>query len=260
MRKTQVITAVVAALAIAVSGALPAAAGMMWSTFLGGSGIDEVDAVTSDVAGNIYVVGTTNSTNFPTTGEAFRSTAGGYGDVVVAKLSHDGRTLMWSALLGGSSAEVGRAIALDGSGNVYVTGLTASRDFTVTPGAFRTTHGGWYDGFVTKLTQAGGALVYSTFLGSSGLDSPTAIQVDGSGNAVVAGFTSSYGFPVTLGAVKPARRPIWGDAADGFITKLNASGSGLVYSTFIGTDNSMDVISGLALDSSGQPIVTGWTY
>jgi len=234
--------------------------GVQWSTFLGGSSADNVYGMTTDGSGNIYVVGATGSSDFPTTPGAYQGVFQSTNDVVVTKLSSDGATAMWSTYLAGSGNDDGRAIAVDASGNVYVAGNTGSTNFPVTPGAHRTTHaGGLSDGFVAKISSTGSSLVYCTFVGGNWDDNPRALAVDGSGNAIIAGSTNSLDYPVTSGVVKPVRNPSIVDGADGFLTKVNSNGSGLVWSTFFGSDGGTDNIFALALDSSGRPTVVGWT-
>jgi cold shock CspA family protein len=123
---------------------------------------------------------------------------------------------------------------VDGSGYAYVTGWTFSTDYDVTPGAFQTTNGGRADVFVTKLNETGTALVYSTYIGGSGNDEGYAIAVDGSGNAYVTGGTFSTDYDVTPGAFQTTNE----GGQDVFVTKLNATGTALVYSTYIGGSRS----------------------
>lgn len=252
------------ALALLATAMLPglahAAPGLQWSTFVGGSNSENSYGVTTDGNGDIYVVGSTGSTNYPTTpgvvGPAYVST----NDVVVTKLKSDGTTVLWSTYLAGSGNDDGKAIAVDAAGYVYVAGNTASTNFPVTAGAHRTTHaGGISDGFVAKLSPSGTQVIWCTYLGGNWDDYPRGMAVDGSGNVVVAGSTNSLDYPVTAGVVKPVRNPSLVDGADGFITKLNSSGTGLVWSTFFGSDGGTDNIFGIALDSSGRPTVVGWT-
>lgn len=247
-------------------GALPLATppaqagGLAWSTFLGGASTDSPYGVTVDAAGDIYVVGTTASVDFPITPGTIQTNAAVPTDVVVTKLRGDGATVLWSTYLGGSASEDGRAIAVDSYGNVYVTGNTRSADFPVTAGAFRTTYGGGIsDAFVAKISPDGRRLLYSTYLGGDWDDYPRAIAVDGAGNAYVAGSTNSIDFPVTAGVVKPVRNPSITDGADGFVTKMNAAGSGVVWSTYFGSSGGTDNIFGLAVDGQGRPTLVGWT-
>jgi len=237
----------------------PAWAGLNWSTFLGGSADDYAYAVTHDASGDIYVAGTTASADFPTTAGVFQRTHAAYSDVFVARLRGDGSTVVWSTLIGGGGPENAMSVAVDGSGNVYVTGNTSSRDFPVSSGAFQTTFaGGQYDGFVAKFSPTG-ARVYSTYLGGNQDDVPLAVAVDAAGNAYVAGLAVSTNFPTTSGAVKRTHAGVFPDAGDGFVTKLNATGTALVYSTYLGTEGGTDEVFGLALDSNGRATVVGMT-
>jgi hypothetical protein len=162
---------------------------------------------------------------------------------------------VYSTYIGGSSNDEGYGIAVDGSGNTYVTGRTFSTDYDVTSGAYQTTKGGGDDVFVTKLNASGSGLVYSTYIGGSDYDKGYAIAVDGSGNSYVTGYADSTDYDVTSGAFQTTHG---GGYSDVFVTKLNASGSGLVYSTYIG-GSSYDYCKGIALDSSGNAYVTGET-
>ena len=223
---------------------------LSFSTFLGGSNFDQVYALAVDAAGNVYVTGQTASANFPT------RTGGldGNRDVFVAKLNPAGTSLTYLRVLGGTQTDTPRGLAVDGSGNVYVTGFTSSSDFPTTAGAYRTTSSGNEDAFVFKLNSSG-ALVYSTYLGGSGRDFATAIAIDGSGNAYVTGYTSSTNFPIVAGAVQAA---YGGGFNDVFVTKLNPPGTALVYSTFLG-GIADDTASSIAVDGAGNAYICGET-
>ncbi len=161
--------------------------------------------------------------------------------------------LLFSTFLGAGSMEVGRSIAVDGSGNVYVAGPVDSWNFPTTPGAFDRNRDGTTDAFVTKLNSAGSALLYSTFFGGSRYDSANGMAIDPSGNVVITGDTDSGDLPTTAGAYDTT----YGGNYDAFVTKLNATGGALVYSTFVGGTNG-DYAMSLALDASGVWI-TGYT-
>jgi len=249
----------------------PAGSALVYSTYLGGSGGDTGYGVALDSSDNAYVTGRTYSTDFPVVNALqssnLTSAVGGTG--FVAKLNASGSALIYSTYLGGSGADAGRGIAVDSSGNAHVTGYTLSADFPVTSGAFQTTGpAAWCsaptnpvpcnDAFVAELNAAGSALVYSTFLGGSNYNTGTlfanagfGIAVDSSGNAYVTGDTSSSDFPT----VQPFQPGLTGDLA-AFVTKVNPSGSALVYSTYLGGGG---IIQGLAIavDSSGSAYVTG---
>src|SRR5713226_9516189 len=174
--------------------------------------------------------------------------------VCVSKLNSSGSALLYSTYLGGSSDAVGQGIAVDSSGNAYVTGYTQSSNFPTTAGALQTTFGGLADAFVSKLNSSGSALVYSTYLGGGSTDFGFGIAVDSSGGAYVTGYTQSSNFPATAGALQTS----FGGVPDAFVSKLNSSGSALVYSTYLG-GSSFDSGQGIAVDSSGDAYVTGYT-
>ena len=223
---------------------------LTFSTFLGGSNFDQVYALAVDAAGNIYVTGQTASTNFP-------SRIGGvYGnrDVFVAKLNPAGTQIIYLTILGGQQTDTPGGIAVDASGNVYVTGFTLSTDFPTTTGAYQTSFRGSESAFVAKLNSSG-ALVYSTYLGGSGRDFATAIAIDVSGNAYVTGYTSSTNFPIVGGAFQAS---YGGGFNDAFVTKLNPTATGLVYSTFLG-GISDDTASSIAVDPAGNAYICGET-
>ena len=238
---------------------------LVYATFIGGSDFDWGRAIAIDASGNAYIAGQTKSSNFPTTNGAFDRTLGvptncprcspdNY-DAFVTKLNATGSALVYSTYLGGNSdIDDALGIAVDSTGSAYVVGETGSADFPTTPGAYRTTRNGAYDAYVTKLNPAGSALAYSTFIGGSQVDFGVRIAVDASRNAYVLGNTSSPDFPTTPGAFNTANN----GGFDIFVLKLNAAGSNLVYSTFIGGLD-MDSAGGLAIDSAGNAYVSGAT-
>jgi hypothetical protein len=238
----------------------PAGTALVYSTYLGGSALDVAYGIAVDGSGNAYVTGTTPSTDFPVTPGAYQTTNPGGNDAFVAKVNSTGSSLVYATYLGGDFGAHGSGIAVDGSGNAYVTGVTDSTNFA-TAGAYQTVNAGGNDAFVAKLNSAGSALVYATYLGGSGDDRGLGIAVDGSGNASVTGGTTSTNFP-TLNAYQP----VYGGNGDAFVTKFNASGSGLLYSTYLG-GNASDNWSGgsdnggaIAVDASGNIYVTGYTF
>ena len=184
-----------------------------YSTYLGGSNFDLGLGIAVDGKGNAYVTGLTVSSDFPTE-EAFQPANAGSFDAFVTKLSRDGAELVYSTYLGGSSADSGESIAVDGKGNAYITGQTISGDFP-TEAAFQPANAGSIDAFVTKLSRDGAELVYSTYLGGSGSDSVQGIAVDGKGNAYVTGETLSSDFP-TEEAFQPANA----GSFDAFVSKI----------------------------------------
>jgi hypothetical protein len=232
----------------------PTGSALAYSTYLGTSE-NYGYGIAVDASGNAYVAGLTSSTNFPTTLGTFQTTNGGGRDAFVTKLNPAGSALVYSTYLGGSLQDYGYNIGVDASGNAYVAGSTSSTNFPTTPGAFQTTDGGGNDAYVTKLNPTGSALVYSTYLGGNSYDDGTGIGVDASGNAYVAGSTSSTNFPTTPGTFQTT---YGGGSYDVYVAKLNPAGSALTYSTYLG-GNSQDINSGIVLDASSNVYVTGST-
>jgi hypothetical protein len=249
----------------------PSGSALSYASFLGGNSTDYGYGIAVDSSGNAYVTGETWSPDFPTTVEAFDTTCGtdgncngGLNDAFVAKLNPSGTALAYATFLGGSSYECTYGIAVDSSGNAYVTGGTWSPDFPTTVEAFDTSCGtdgncnNMRDAFVAKLNPAGTALAYATFLGGSDYDDGYGITVDGSGAAYVTGDTHSSDFPVTPGAFDTTYNGGGFDRGDAFVVKLNPSGSALSYATFLGGSR-QDYGAGIAVDSSGAAYVTGET-
>jgi hypothetical protein len=243
---------------------------VVYSTFLGGTHSDTTLHVPSGAIavgsdGKAYVTGYTESVDFPTTPGSYDTTLTGRfdGDVFVTKLNPTGTGLEYSTFIGGHGRDEGHGIAVDADGNAYVTGVAdyTSREFPITPGAYRPDPpitSSDDDPFVAKFNPSGSALVYSTVLQATSFsDEGAGIVVDEAGNAYVAGFTRG-GFPTTEGAYdRTYGDPPFGPS-DGFVTKLNPSGSSLVYSTYLGGLNG-DSIRDVDIDSEGNAYMTGWT-
>jgi hypothetical protein len=176
---------------------------LVFSTYLGGSDIDLSAGISVDAAGNAYVTGGTLSHDFPMA-NALQPNPRGIGDVFVAKLRPDGSALVFSTYLGGSGDDVGLGVAVDASGNAYVTGYTASYDFPTADALQPNYRAGGNDGFVAELRPNGSALLFSTYLGGSDWDSGASIAVDRAGDAYVTGSTTSHDFPTTANALQPA--------------------------------------------------------
>jgi hypothetical protein len=234
---------------------------LSYSTFLGGSDDDQLFRMAVDSSGNAYVVGRTWSPDFPLS-NAYQSVNYGTPDVFVTKLNPTGTALTYSTYLGGTYYDAGYGIAVDAIGYAYLTGYTDSSDFPVTAGAYQTSLPA-YSGsaFVTKLSPTGSQVVYSTYLGGTTYDFGEAIAVDSSGQAYVMGYAYSDDFPTTTSGYDTSCGTdglcdSWNDA---FVTKLNAAGSSLMYSTFLG-GNDEDDPNDLALDSPGNAYVTGQTW
>ncbi len=225
---------------------------IVYSTLLGGSLGDYGSSIAVDKAGSVYVAGIATSPDFPLRNAA-QSAFGGLADVFVTKLNAAGTRLVYSTYLGGAGTDAATSIAVDAAGSVYLTGLTTSPNFP-TANAPQATHGGGlFDAFVTKLNAAGAQVVYSTYLGGSGVDRAFRIAVNGAGNAYVTGDTDSTDFPA-IGAAQA----VTGGSADVFVSKLNATGTALDYSTYLG-GSEIDGGTGIAVDTAGNATVTGFT-
>jgi hypothetical protein len=232
---------------------------LVYSTYLGGSDVEFAGDIAVDASGNAYVIGGTQSSDFPTTSGAFQKTLNGFGDVFISKFNAAGSALLYSTYLGGDSGfESGSGIAVDISGNAYVTGSTESSNFPTTAGAFQTTYSGAGDVFVSKLNATGSALLYSTYLGGNDTDVGSDIAVDASGHAYVTGNTVSLNFPITPGAFQTTFGGTAFFGGDVFVSKLNAAGSALVYSTYLGGSGD-EFGNRIAVDASGHAYVTGAT-
>ena len=190
---------------------------LVFSSYVGGSGGDAAYRLAVDSGNNVYISGTTTSSDFPTQ-NAYRGTLPGNSAVFLTKISSTGQ-LVYSTYLGGSGSNSGSGLAVDASGNVYLAGQTTSTNFP-TVGPYQSALKGSSDAFVTKINAAGSALVYSTYLGGSGDDFGFGIGVDSAGRAYLSGYTSSTNFP-TLNPIQAAYR----GANDGFVTALNAAGN-----------------------------------
>jgi len=235
----------------------PAGNAPVYSTYLGGVYSDEARSITVDFFGNAYVTGQTASFDFPTVNAYDASwnglwESGFWRDAFVTKLNPSGNALVYSTYLGGTSDDWACDIAVDGSGNAYVTGQTASANFPVV-NAYDGSLSGTYDAFITKLNPSGNALVYSTYLGGGSSDEAHSITVDGSRNAYVTGGTASANFPVVN-----AYDGSLSGSSDAFVTKLNPAGNALLYSTYLGGSDG-DNASRVAIDGADNTYVTGFT-
>jgi fibronectin type 3 domain-containing protein len=228
---------------------------LLYGTFFGGGSIEPSCLVDVDADGNIYLAGTTMSQDFPTTTGAYDETPNGHTDIFAMKLSPDGSTLLFSTLIGGSVTDVCQGLDVDDDGNMFITGYTISDDFPTTTGAFSTSRpGGSTDLFLLRLDPSGGSLGYSTYLGGDVYEKVFGIHVDGMGNAYLTGETESLQFPTTVGAYDTTRD----GQQDCFVTKMDPTGSELVYSTYIGGDGRDRGIA-IESDASGRAYVAGLT-
>ncbi len=224
---------------------------VLYCSYLGGSSVDQVNAMAVAPNGSVTILGSSNSADFPTTPGAYRQTRFGSQDIVVAQFDGAGN-LAFATYLGGSSFDYASALQRAATGDVFIGGSTRSPDYPTTVGAFDTTfNGGTADAVVTILSADGSRLVYSTFLGGSGLDGVGAIDP---GRMTVAGSTDSGNFPTTAGAYDTTANG--GD--DAFVTRFASGGATLAYSTFIGGTRG-DGVSALVADPSGAVTIAGNT-
>ena len=236
----------------------PAGTSLAYSTYLGSNGIDRPTDVAVDASGAAHVAGVTTlgSIPFPSTPSAYQTSNNGGHDVFYTKLHPSGGELLYSSFLGGSGHDYSTAIRLGPAGSVYVAGYTRSFTFPTTPGVYQEVHSGnpdSQDGFVTKFNASPHTtLAYSTFLGSNGGDTVWDLDVDASGAAVVSGQTSSPSFPTFSAFQGP------GGSGDGFVAKLNAAGTQLDHSSYLGGD-ALDTAQSVAVDPTGAIYLAGIT-
>ncbi len=237
---------------------------LTYSTFIGTTEEDHGWEVFVDDSGYAYIAGDASNQNvdFPTTPGAFDRTRNGYTDMFLTKFDKNGTALVFSTYLGSNAQdERCRGLFVDSIGNAYLTGFVGgSTNFPTTAGAFGTTHNGNYDAFITKFNSTGSALIYSTLIGGSLSEFAYDIDVDENGNAYIVGNTEggSPAYPTTSGAYDTTHNGAYGAVFDVFVTKLNQTGSSLVYSTFVGGD-AYDYGNGIDVDANGYAYITGKT-
>ncbi len=241
---------------------------LTYSSYLGGSGDDDAARVAVDPDGNAYLVGWSTSLDFPTA-NPFQATAAGSTNAFIAKLNPElpgSASLVYSTYLGGSGTNIGRGVAVDSLGQVYVSGDTNAADFPVTTGAYQTScklQGGTCstDVFATKLNAAGNALLYSTYVGGSGTEFGFVVAIDGAGHIFLGGNTDSSDFPVTTGAYQTTFGGGPANYGDAFVAELNPAGNGasdLLYASYLGGSGS-EATWGIAVDSLGSVYLAGST-
>jgi hypothetical protein len=224
---------------------------LTWSTFLGGTSADQAFGLAVDDAGNVYVVGKTQSGDFPTDNAAQPLAGGGVSDAFVTRIQENGAALIYSTYLGGGDDEEGLDIEVDRQRHAYVTAMSHSTDFP-TVSAFQPSRGGDWDATVTEIAT-NGSLVFSTYLGAAAKDVGRAVAVDGAGNIYVAGETESSDFPTLLSLQTEHR-----GSRDGFVARFSPGGQRLIYSTYLGGTQS-DYIWGITVDSEEALYLIGQT-
>lgn len=229
-----------------------------YSTYLGGNNTDVCYGMHADLNGFAYVTGYTYSTNYPTSSGAFQSTMpySSYPNVFVTKLNQNGNALAMSSFYGSSSGYgYGYGVSSDGNGNPYVTGYCYATNFPTTAGAFKTSGTTTPEIFVAKFNASGTSLSYATYLNGNNTDIAYNISVDPDGQAAIVGYTYSSNYHITPGALQSTLST----TPEGFVTKLNSTGTGLIFSTFLG-GNSTDYAYGVTCGMDGNVHVGGYTY
>jgi hypothetical protein len=227
---------------------------LQYSTFLGGKGQDDARAIAIDTSGDAYVTGYTQSSNFPVSGAPYQATLNGYQNAFVTELNPSGSAVVYTTYIGGNGYDQANGIAIDGSGDAYVTGSTTSSNFPTAGTPYQASLLGAANAFVAELNPTGSQLVYSTYLGGSSYDQSNGIAIDGAGDAYVTGYTDSSNFP-TAGSPFQSKS----SSPTAFVAELNRSGSQLVYSTYLG-GTVYDWAGAIAIDSTGDAYVTGYTW
>ncbi|MFX0093368.1 MAG: SBBP repeat-containing protein [Candidatus Hodarchaeota archaeon] len=226
---------------------------LLWSTFFGGDGLEFEPRITVDSSDNIIITGITNSTDLPTTSDAYRSDFDGIGIGYLARLASNG-SLLYLSYYGGTAVDYPLDIDLDSSGNVLITGFSNSTDFPITQDADQATLSGEFDTFIIKFASNLSSVLYSTFLGGSFEDVPEKAVIDTQNNYIVCGWTESSDFPVTPNAYQNTNH----GSADMFVAKYDEFGN-LNYATYFGGSD-YDYSGGIAVDSAGNIIVGGNTW
>jgi hypothetical protein len=224
-----------------------------YATYIGGASEDRAVAVAIDRHGNAYLTGRTASLNFPTA-QPQQPASGGNFDAFIAKFNADGSAFEYSTYFGGNNSDQGFGIAVDEDGNAYVSGQTSSANMPTVNALQPTYGGGGTDAFVMKLDPTGTQLVFSTFLGGSSDDRALDCRRDASGAIYIAGATASLNFPTVA-----ALQPTFGGVRDAFLTKIDADGSTLLFSTYLGGSGAEGNIDALAVDLAGNAAVIGRT-
>lgn len=226
---------------------------MVYASFLGGRDLDSGVAIAVDEQGSATIAGTTRSPDLPGTAGHFRPAHAGGDDAFVLKLGPAGTEIAYATYLGGASDDRAADLALDGAGSAYVAGTTSSPDFPLTQGAWDIQLDG-QDAFVVKLDPTGGGLAYATLVGGQSWEQGQGVAVDEAGQAVLVGTTASADLPVTPGALRDA---LAGET-DAFVARLDATGTALVYATYLGGSGGESAHS-VALDAAGSAYVSGAT-
>jgi hypothetical protein len=225
----------------------------LWTLPIVGESHDYAADIALDAEGNVWVTGWTDSEDFPIV-DGLDDTLTGFRDAFIMKLDPEDGTILYSTFLGGDYVDDGRGIAFNDEGDICVMGSTISTDFPTTPDAYQSGPSAplyiYADVFITKLSPAGDAILYSTYFGGFEDEFPQSLELDGEGNYVFAGKTNADDFPLA--------NPIQSDPNEMFVSKLSADGSTLLFSTYFGGED-LDGLGAMALDTEGNAYLTGYT-
>lgn len=253
---------------IAIGKLNPNASSLLWATYVGGSGRDIPNSLFATGPGELYILGATQSPNFPTSGGCFDNTYNGADDITVTHLNNTGTALVGSTYVGGTGDDGGGGwvpwamnghdamrgeILVDGAGNAWVASFTNSANFPTSAGTYDNSLGGTWDGCVIRLSSNMSALQWSTYLGGSGNDGAYGLRINSSAEVFVTGATSSSDFPVSVGAYDGSYN---GGTSDGYVTRFNAAGNAVVASTYFGTAAN-DISYFMDMDAAGNPYIYG---
>ncbi len=225
-----------------------------FSTYIGGAGIDIANSIDLDVSKNVYITGETESEDFPTTGGAFDMSFNGDRDVIVSKLNPTLNALMYSTFIGGSANDAGYRVKVDNSSNAFICGETISGNYPTIFGSYDLTFNGGIDGIVSKLNPTGSSLIFSSFIGGTGDERLSGLELDNSNNIYLAGYSKSIDFPVTSSAVGKTNS----GADDAVIVKMLSAGSSLGYSSYLGGAQT-DLAFSIAVSSDLNAFICGST-
>lgn len=225
---------------------------LVYSTYLGGEGSDKGNSIAVDSFNHAYIAGQTTSLTFPTTPGAYQTALMGHQNAFISILNNTGSELIYSTYLGGEGRDLAKGIAINASGNVYVTGQTSSRDFPVTIETLQKNLEGRTNAFISQIHTQGNGLIYSSYLGGEGNDKGNGIAIDSVDNVYITGQTSSTNFPVTAEAFQKTLQ----GATNAFISKLDTKNNTLIYSTYLGGE-SHDAGNEIIVDALNQVYVIG---
>lgn len=231
----------------------PSGSAIVYSTYLGGSGSDDIQAVTVDASGAAYIAGTATSTDFPVVNAVRPQYGGGFFDAFVAKVAPAGDALLFATYIGGNDADTGTSIAVGPRGEIWVGGVTPSTDFPVIA-PMQPQNRGSLDGYILELSADGSTILYSSYLGTASIDSVTSLKALDDGTVLVSGY-AGFGLPVTPGVFGAFYH---GGFSDAFVGRLSADGQRFVFLSYLGGSGT-DAATRVDVDPAGHVWISGHT-